>query len=139
MLHYLHTTGRVRSRTGDVPTTSIDLVVPKRKALIGLYRRIVEAALPWICILVGGALYAVLHTIVQYVDPTVGWLDLGTLSLSLFAAWSCLLGLGIAGLLPAILQSIGRKGGINEWKSSTQIGGMALVYISYIVLLCILL
>lgn len=83
--------------------------------------------------------YYLLGHLFQYMDPTAGWLDIGTLSLPLFAAWSCLLGAGIAGLLPVIIGTIGRKGGMEKWKTDKNLLWPVIIYIGYIALLCALL
>lgn len=85
------------------------------------------------------AVYYLLGYLFQYMDPTAGWLDIGTFSLPLFAAWCCLLGVGIAGLLPAVIDIIGRKGGMEKWKADKNCLWQVVIYLGYIVLLCVLL
>ena len=94
-----------------------------------------------LCLLLGitALAYYFLGYVFQRMDPTAGWLDIGTLSIPLFAAWSCLLGVGIAGLLPVIVGIICRKGGVRRWKADKLLLWQVIVYIGYVVLLCALL
>lgn len=94
-----------------------------------------------LCLLLGvtALAYYFLGYVSQRMDPTAGWLDIGTLSIPLFAAWSCLLGVGIAGLLPVIMDTIGRKGGIRRWEADKHLLWQVIVYVGYVVLLCVLL
>jgi len=94
-----------------------------------------------ICLLSGltAGMFYLMGSFVQQLDPTAGWLDIGTLSLPLFAAWSCLLGVTIAGLLPPIMDTIGKKGGIKRWKADKTLLWQVIIYLGYIALLCVLL
>ena len=85
----------------------------------------------------GGAAWAYAHlgSQLQREDPSVGWLDIGTCSIPLFAAWSCMLGIAIAGLLPVITALIGKKGGKGKWKRIENYGWQVLVYVGYLWLL----
>jgi|SRR5699024_639624 len=83
--------------------------------------------------------YYLIGLLTQYADPTAAWLDLGTISLALFAAWSCMLGIGLAGLLPVIYPLISKKGGIKKWKKKKGQLWSMLIFIGYIAVLCCLL
>ncbi|MBE8721572.1 hypothetical protein [Sphingobacterium pedocola] len=139
MLNYLQEQRLIRSRIEGVREQETNPTVQRRLRL-SLLPRSIQLVLLWLGLIGGTAFgYVLLGLAVQRVDPTAGWLDIGTLSLPLFAAWSCLMGWGIAGLLPALLCKIGRKGGIGKWRRSMNGLLMLVSYIGYIAVLCALL
>lgn len=136
MLEHLETMRHTRSRIGHANGTTLRSLMKKVKVIT--HRGQIKWHIPlWIAIATSA--YLILGQAVQYIDPTSGWLDTGILSLPLFAAWSCLLGYGVAGLLPAMLNQIGKKGGIEKWTSNLKVTAMLLAYIGYITVLCVLL
>lgn len=91
----------------------------------------------WVALVAVG--YHILGAVVQRLEPTAGWLDTGSMSIALFAAWSCMLGVALAGLLPALIVTIGKKGGMKGWKTPHLNIAMLVLYAGYIVVLCALL
>ena len=134
MLKYLEKTPHIKSRIGYANGKKTSLPAGKTRTIA--YQS-VRTYLWWVGLTALG--YYLIGTAVQYSDPTAGWLDIGSMSLPLFAAWSCMVGYAIAGLLPVMLRIISKRGGIKRWKSSKQFIGMVIVYIGYIILLCTLL
>lgn len=137
-MNYMEMKALLPSRIEEAETDNKAIVRKKTKA----WRTVQYAVKVFgICLLLGitAIVYYLLGYVSQRMDPTAGWLDIGTLSIPLFAAWSCLLGVGIAGLLPVITSIIGRKGGIRRWKADKNLLWQVIVYIGYIVLLCALL
>lgn len=134
MLNHLERTPHIKSRMGYVKRVTAR--PPATRARTVWYKSY-GTILGWIGLAAVG--YYIIGVAVQYSDPAAGWLDVGSVSLTLFAAWSCIVGYTIAGLLPVIVRRIGKRGGIKRWKSSKQFIGMAIVYIGYIILLCALL
>jgi|GEM_PF-2076432 len=135
MLNHANTLVDSRSRIGYLPRTAFDKAEKNSRRTTSVFRRWHV----WLGIAIGAVGFMWAGAVLSYADPSAGWLDTGTLSLPLFAAWSCVLGYGIMGLLPVMLGRISKKGGIKPWKPVAQTAGMLIVYIGYIALLCVLL
>ena len=119
--------------------TNKNVVIRKKT---GVWRHVYLGVKAFVLYLLLGTtawIYYLLGSVIQRIDPTAGWLDIGTLSLPLFAAWSSLLGIGITGLLPVIIGIIGRKGGMEKWKADKNGLWQVVIYVGYIALLCVLL